>query len=67
MARPRTEEMPGIFEREWKAAGYPLRASKRPRQFFNGLLALGERFWGATARFPHLDRLTSGAVFFKPY
>ena len=37
MARPRTEEMPCIFEREWMAAGWALRA-KRSRQLFNGLL-----------------------------
>ena len=39
MARPRTEEMLSIFEREWMAAGWVLRNAKRPRQFFNGLLA----------------------------
>ena len=38
MARPRTEEMLIIFEREWMAAGWVLRARSARASFFNGLL-----------------------------
>ena len=41
MARPRTEEMPRIFENEWDGGRVGAQVAKRPRQFFNGLLADG--------------------------
>jgi hypothetical protein len=38
MVRPRTEEMPSIFEREGMASGCVHQGAQRPRDFFNSLL-----------------------------